>query len=65
MKKEKAEMKVHQPLRVSLARDWRLYLMMILPLAFYILFCYKPMVGVVIAFQKFNMFSLRNQMTKY
>ncbi len=56
MKKEKAGMKVHQPLRVSLARDWRLYLMMILPLAFYILFCYKPMVGVVIAFQKFNMF---------
>ena len=56
MKKETGEMRVHQPLRVSLARDWRLYVMMILPLTFYILFCYKPMVGVIIAFQKFNMF---------
>ena len=39
------------------ARDWRLYLMLVLPVAFYIIFCYKPMVGVVIAFQKYNMFS--------
>lgn len=48
--------KVHQPLRVSLARDWRLYVMMLLPLTFYILFCYKPMAGILIAFEKFNMF---------
>ena len=40
-----------------LHRDWRLYVMLILPIAFYILFCYKPMVGVIIAFQKYNMFS--------
>ena len=39
-----------------LARDWRLYLMLLLPVAFYLIFCYKPMVGVIIAFQKFNMF---------
>ena len=38
------------------ARDWRLYLMLLLPIAFYLIFCYKPMVGLIIAFQKFNMF---------
>ena len=39
-----------------LHRDWRLYVMLILPVTFYLIFCYKPMVGVIIAFQKFNMF---------
>ena len=39
-----------------LHRDWRLYVMLILPITFYILFCNKPMVGVIIAFQKYNMF---------
>lgn len=38
----------------NLVRDWRLYLMLLLPVAFYLLFCYKPMYGVVIAFQKYN-----------
>ena len=38
------------------ARDWRLYAMLLLPVAFYLIFCYKPMVGLIIAFQKFNMF---------
>lgn len=37
-------------------RDWRLYVMLILPITFYILFCYKPMVGILIAFQKYNIF---------
>lgn len=40
----------------ALSRDWRLYVMMILPIAFYLIFCYKPMVGVLIAFQKYNLF---------
>lgn len=39
-----------------LRRDWRLYVMLILPVAFYLIFCYKPMIGVIIGFQKFNMF---------
>ena len=39
-----------------LHRDWRLYVMLILPVTFYLIFCYKPMVGVIIGFQKFNMF---------
>ena len=38
------------------ARDWRLYVMLILPVAFYLIFCYKPMIGLIIAFQKYNMF---------
>ena len=31
-------------------RDWRLYAMLLLPIAFYLIFCYKPMLGLVIAF---------------
>ena len=38
----------------SILRDWRLYVMLILPLAFYIIFCYKPMLGVGIAFTRYN-----------
>ena len=37
-------------------RDWRLYLMLAIPVAWYIIFCYKPMTGLVIAFQKYNLF---------
>lgn len=37
------------------ARDWRLYLMLLIPLVWYLLFCYKPMVGVIIAFQKYSL----------
>ncbi len=37
-------------------RDWRLYAMLVLPVLYYLIFCYKPMIGVIIAFQKYNMF---------
>ena len=37
-------------------RDWRLYVMLILPLTFYLLFCYKPMIGIIVAFEKYNLF---------
>ena len=40
-----------------LQRDWRLYLMLLIPIVWYILFCYKPMAGLQIAFQKYNMFN--------
>lgn len=33
-------------------RDWRLYVMLLLPVAFYIIFCYKPMTGIIMAFQE-------------
>lgn len=38
----------------SVFRDWRLYVMLILPLTFYIVFCYVPMAGIGIAFTRFN-----------
>jgi ABC-type polysaccharide transport system, permease component len=40
-----------------LTRDWRLYLMLLPPVVFYLLFCYKPMYGILIAFQKYNLFT--------
>lgn len=39
-----------------LKRDWRLYAMLAVPVIWYILFCYKPMAGLIIAFQKYNIF---------
>ncbi len=36
-------------------RDWRLYLMLAIPVIWYLLFCYKPMIGVMIAFQKYSL----------
>ncbi len=38
-----------------LARDWRLYIMLLIPVVWYVLFCYKPMIGVIIAFQKYSL----------
>ncbi len=39
-----------------LRRDWQLYAMMAIPVIWYLVFCYKPMAGLVIAFQKYNIF---------
>ena len=36
-------------------RDWRLYTMLAIPVIWYLLFCYKPMIGVIIAFQKYSL----------
>ena len=40
----------------SWLQDWQLYVMLLLPVAFYLIFCYKPMAGIIVAFEKFNMF---------
>lgn len=40
-----------------LRNTWQLYLMLLIPLIYLILFCYKPMLGVVVAFKKFNVFA--------
>jgi len=40
----------------ALLHDLRLYLMVLVPIVYYIVFCYKPMYGLVIAFQKYNLF---------
>ena len=37
-------------------RTWMLYLMLVLPLAFFVIFRYIPMTNIVIAFKKYNMF---------
>ena len=36
--------------------DWQLYVMLVLPVAFYLIFCYKPMIGIIVAFEKYNLF---------
>lgn len=36
--------------------NWQLYAMLLLPVIYMILFKYKPMLGVVVAFKKFNIF---------
>lgn len=36
---------------------WQLYLMLLVPVIYLALFCYKPMLGVVVAFKKFNVFA--------
>ncbi len=41
---------------IRLRRDWRLYAMLAIPFIWYLLFCYKPMVGIIIAFQKYSIF---------
>lgn len=35
-------------------RNWQLYFMLLLPIAYYILFKYMPMYGTLIAFKKFS-----------
>lgn len=42
--------------RFNLARDWQLYLLLLLPIAYFIIFKYIPMYGVTIAFKDFNIF---------
>lgn len=39
-----------------LKNNWQLYAMLILPVIYMILFRYKPMIGVVVAFKKFNIY---------
>lgn len=38
-------------------RHWLFYAMLILPVLYYFLFCYRAMPGVVIAFKNYNMFT--------
>ncbi len=40
--------------RQALRRDWRLYSLAVLPLLFFAIFRYLPMIGNVIAFRKFE-----------
>lgn len=49
-KREKINVKIY------LRNNWQLYLMLLIPVVYMILFKYKPMLGVVVAFKKFNVF---------
>ncbi len=39
----------------SFRRNWDMYLLLLLPLAFFIIFKYKPMTSLIIAFKRYNM----------
>lgn len=55
----KFETQAPQPVSKSLrylSRMWTLYLMMLFPMAFFIIFRYAPMTNVVMAFKDYNMF---------
>ncbi|MEU1888403.1 ABC transporter permease subunit [Micromonospora rifamycinica] len=43
-----------QPWRRALRRDWQLYSLAVLPLVFFLVFRYLPMIGNVIAFRRFT-----------
>ena len=42
------------PWRTALRRDWQLYSLALLPLLFFLIFRYLPMLGNVIAFRRFQ-----------
>lgn len=43
-------------LKTYIKNNWQLYIMLFIPVVYMILFKYKPMLGVVVAFKKFNIF---------
>ncbi|MDO4292261.1 MAG: ABC transporter permease subunit [Eubacteriales bacterium] len=42
--------------KTYLKNNWQLYVMLLVPVVYMLLFKYKPMLGVVVAFKKFNVF---------
>lgn len=56
MSKKKAAGSKKKSFWCWIKRDWRLYAMLAVPIIWYLLFCYKPMIGLIIAFQKYNIF---------
>ena len=48
------EKKKKWSLKEDIKRRWRLYLMLLLPLAYIIVFCYVPMGGIAIAFKDYS-----------
>ena len=57
MIKNKKQKQKKVPVKVYLRNTWQLYLMLLIPVIYIILFKYKPMLGVVAAFKKFNVFA--------
>nr|MCR5160396.1 sugar ABC transporter permease [Lachnospiraceae bacterium] len=46
--------KLSSRIAMDFSKNWPLYLMVLPVLAFYILFAYKPMVGIIIAFKNYK-----------
>jgi len=42
--------------KIYLRNNWQLYAMLLVPIIYLVLFKYKPMLGVIVAFKKFNVF---------
>jgi len=58
MKEKTTKGKVRKiPFKVYLRNTWQLYLMLLIPVIYMLLFRYKPMIGGIIAFKKFNVFA--------
>lgn len=56
MAKQRTAVKEKKNIKTYLKNSWQLYAMLIIPVIYMILFKYKPMLGVVVAFKKFNVF---------
>jgi ABC-type polysaccharide transport system, permease component len=47
---------MNKSMRRRIAKDWDLYLLLLPGFIWYLLFCYKPMVGLITAFYDYNVF---------
>ncbi|HJA91717.1 MAG TPA: ABC transporter permease subunit [Candidatus Eisenbergiella merdipullorum] len=56
MAKQQTAVKKKANVKVYLKNSWQLYAMLVIPVVYMLLFKYKPMLGVVVAFKKFNVF---------
>ena len=56
MAKQQTVVKEKRNVKTYLKNSWQLYVILIIPVVYMILFKYKPMLGVVVAFKKFNVF---------
>lgn len=56
MKKGQGQAKKTGSVKLYLKNNWQLYAMLLVPVVYMLCFKYKPMLGVVVAFKKFNIF---------
>jgi len=54
-KKKQVKFKENKTLAQRMKRDWRLYVLLALPIIYLLVFKYYPMIGAQIAFKKYNM----------
>ena len=53
---EKISLRNEHTIIWNLKRDWQLYLLLVLPVIYFIIFKYIPMSGIIIAFKNYNIF---------